>query len=174
MLLGVGGVLLAAGGLVGAVRTGGYDLGPAHPGALRSLSAWQFVVVQALARRIAAADDPNDESIPSADAVDVAGFVDAYVAEMHPLMRRDLVRLLSFIEHLAPLGVRAASRFTKLDGATQDAVLSWLESNDQGLLRGGFAAVKSLVFMGYYRDPRTWKILGYAGPLVGRPVGGWQ
>ncbi|MBL8609283.1 MAG: hypothetical protein JNL38_18280 [Myxococcales bacterium] len=41
------------------------------------------------------------------------------------------------------------------------------------LLRGGFAGLKSLIFMGYYRDPRTWAILGYDGPRVGRPERGW-
>jgi hypothetical protein len=48
-----------------------------------------------------------------------------------------------------------------------------MEASDETLLRGGFAGLKSLVFMGYYRDPRTWKILGYAGPWVGRPERGW-
>lgn len=166
--------MIAVGAVVGRLRTGGYE--PRQPGgpALRSLTLWQFAVVQALARRIAAPDDPGDPSIPSTDEVDVAGFIDTCVSEMHPVVRVDLLRLLAFIEHVAPFGVRARARFTKLDEATQDAVLRWLESSDQGLLRGAFAALKSLVFMGYYRDPRTWKILGYAGPLVGRPVGGWR
>jgi hypothetical protein len=26
--------------------------------------------------------------------------------------------------------------------------------------------VKAALFMGYYRDPRTWSILGYEGPRV--------
>jgi len=29
------------------------------------------------------------------------------------------------------------------------------------------------VMMGYYRDPRTWGVLGYDGPLMNRPEGGW-
>jgi len=45
-------------------------------------------------------------------------------------------------------------------------VLAWMESNSEGMLRGGFDALKSCVFMGYYRDPRTWKVIGYAGPFV--------
>jgi hypothetical protein len=33
-------------------------------------------------------------------------------------------------------------------------------------MRAGFQALKGLVMMGYYRDPRTFRILGYKGPLV--------
>ena len=45
--------------------------------------------------------------------------------------------------------------------------------NGEDLLRGAFDGLKSLVFMGYYRDPRTWRILGYDGPRVNRPDEGW-
>lgn len=173
VLAGLGGALVAAGSAVAFVRTRGYEVSDERLASLSVLAPWQLVVVEHLARRIAAPDDPNDPSIPSADAVDVAGFVDRYCAGMHALMRRDLLRLLGFIEHVAPFGVKKATRFSKLPQADQDLVLAWMESNDQGLLRGAFAGIKSLVFMGYYRDPRTWKVMGYAGPFVKRPAGGW-
>lgn len=173
IVAGAGGALLAAAGVIGVVRTRGYDLPRARAEALENLAPWQYLVVAAVARRIAAPDDPADATIPSADDVDVAGFVDRYVGGMHPLLRRDLSRLLAFIEHLAPLGAGFSSRFSKLDASAQDRVLASLESHDQGLLRGAFASVKALVFMGYYRDPRTWRIMGYAGPFVNRPAAGW-
>jgi hypothetical protein len=88
-------------------------------------------------------------------------------------VRRDLLRALAFVEHLAPLGVGLTSRFTRLPPEDQDRVLASLESNAQDLLRGAFDGLKSLVFMGYYRDPRTWAILRYDGPLLNRPVNGW-
>ena len=66
-----------------------------------------------------------------------------------------------------------SARFTRLSPGDQDRVLASLESSDQDLLRGGFEGLKALVFMGYYRDPRTWKILDYAGPMVSRPERGW-
>jgi hypothetical protein len=53
-------------------------------------------------------------------------------------------------------------------------VLASVEASSSDLLRAGFDGLKSLVFMGYYRDPRTWGILGYDGPLVNRPRGGWR
>jgi len=48
------------------------------------------------------------------------------------------------------------------------------EGADTDLLRAGFDGLRSLVFMGYYRDARTWSIAGYDGPLVNRPAGGWR
>ncbi|HEY2365981.1 MAG TPA: hypothetical protein VGH87_06325, partial [Polyangiaceae bacterium] len=92
--------------------------------------------------------------------------LDGYLAQMPEPLRRDFLRLLAFVEHVAPLGCKLASRFTRLSAADQDRVLAWMESNSEGMLRGGFDGLKSCVFMGYYRDPRTWKVIGYAGPFV--------
>jgi hypothetical protein len=164
----VGGALLLVGSAVALVRTRGYDV-PADR-KLVALSPWQFLVVQALARRIAARDK---DDAPTADDVDVAGFIDRYVAEMPAPLRRDLGRMFGYIEHVAPVASGHGSRFTRLADEAQDDVLRGIESSASDLLRGGFDGVKSLVFMGYYRDARTWKILGYEGPLVNRPAGGW-
>ncbi len=164
----VGGALLLVGSAAAFVRTRGYELPPDRR--LVALAPWQFFVVQAVARRIAARD--RDDA-PTADEVDVAGFIDGYVAAMAAPMRRDLGRLFGYIEHVAPVASGHASRFTRLGDDAQDEVLRALESSASDLLRGGFEGVKSLVFMGYYRDARTWKILGYEGPLVNRPAGGW-
>jgi hypothetical protein len=169
----VAGFLLATGSTLAVLRTRGYDLPPERAKKLVSLSPWQLILVTHIARRIAAPDRPGDGAIPTADEVDVAGFIDGYVARMPAALRQDLFRALIYIEHVAPLGLGLARRFTRLSPEDQDRVLAALESSGQDLLRGAFEGVKSLVFMGYYRDPRTWKILGYEGPLVRRPEGGW-
>jgi hypothetical protein len=161
----VGAALLAVSTTLAVVRTSGYSVPPERAARLRVLSRWQYVVLAAAARRIAAAD-VDDGSVPTPDDVDVAGFLDGYLANLPETMRRDFLRLLAFLEHLAPLGCKLASRFTRLSAQEQDRVLSALERSDQGLLRGGFDGLKSLVFMGYYRDARTWKVIGYAGPFV--------
>jgi hypothetical protein len=162
-----GGAALAASGVVALVRTRGY---PDPPRRLVSLSAWQYAVAQHAARRITAAD-ASDASIPipTADELDVAGFIDAWLPRMRAPVRRDFGRFLAFIEHLAPIQQGHATRFTRLDAADQDRVLEGIEASSQDLLRAGFDGLKSLCFMGYYRDPRTWSIVGYDGPLVGRP-----
>jgi hypothetical protein len=164
--------LAVTGSGLALVRTSGYVVPAAVK--LEALSGWQWVVVSHVARRIAASDRPGDASIPSPDEVDVAGFVDAYVARMPAALRRDLLRAITYVEHVAPIGSGWFTRFTKLSAEAQDKVLSALETSNEDLLRGAFEGLKSLVFMGYYRDARTWKILGYEGPLMNRPPGGWS
>ena len=171
LLAGAAGLLVLGGATIAVVRTCGYALPPGRSTVL--LSAWQFAVVQHAARRITA-PDRDDPAIPTADALDVAGFVDAWLARMHPRIQRDLGRFLAYLEHLAPLGAACASRFTRLAAADQDRVLASVEASSSDLLRAGFEGLKSLVLMGYYRDARTWSIVGYDGPLVGRPAGGWK
>ncbi len=167
------GVVLALGlgSAVAVVRTRGYGASPAHK--LATLSLWQFVVVQHVARRITAPDRPGDPSIPTADELDVAGFVDGWLVRMQGGVRRDLGRFFAFVEHLAPLRAGFASRFTRLGPAEQDGVLSAIEASSSDLLRAGFDGLKSLILMGFYRDARSWDIVGYDGPLVGRPASGW-
>jgi len=159
-------IVAAVGGTVARIRSQGYGVTRAKP--LVSLTPLELAVVEHAARRITASDRPGDPSIPSADDVDVAGFVDAYVARMAPTMRRDLGRAFLYLEEIAPLTLGLTSRFTLLPPEDQDRVLEALETGPVVLLRGAFAGIKSLVFMGYYRDPRTWTILGYGGPWVGR------
>jgi len=169
---GIAAALLVGGSAVAIVRTRGYA--PPAGRALAGLSAWQFAVVEHAARRIVAPDRPEDRTIPSADDTDVAGFVDGWLARMPARLRRDLGRFLGFLEHLAPIAVGCASRFTRLGPDDQDRVLAGVEASASDLLRAGFDGLRALVFMGYYRDPRTWPILGYDGPWVGRPEGGWK
>jgi gluconate 2-dehydrogenase subunit 3-like protein len=164
--------MMALGGVAGVVRSRGYGLPPGQR--LLTMSAWQFVVVQHAARRIAAPDRTDDAAIPSADDLDVAAFVDAWVARMRPDLRRDFGRFLAYVEHLAPLRVGLGSRFTRLAADAQDRVLAATQASSSDLLRAGFEGLKSLVLMGYYRDARTWAIVGYDGPRVGRPPNGWQ
>jgi hypothetical protein len=163
--------VLALGGAAGLVRSRGYSV-PAGQ-RLLTLSPWQFVVVQHAARRIAAPDRVDDASIPTTDGLDVAGFVDGWLARMRPGVRRDFGRFLAYVEHLAPVRVGYSSRFTRLAAEAQDRVLAATEASSSDQLRAGFDGLKSLVLMGYYRDARTWGIVGYDGPRVGRPSSGW-
>jgi len=164
--------VVLAGSALAVLRTRGYRVGPEVR--LVGMSPWQFVVVEHAARRIAAPDREGDASIPTADGLDVAGFVDAWVVRLPSRAQRDLGRFLAYLEHVAPLGAGFASRFTRLGPGAQDRVLEGLERSPHDLLRAGFDGLKALVFAGYYRDARTWGLLGYDGPLVGRPPQGWR
>ncbi len=169
-LAAVGGALVATGSVVAFFRTRGYELPKERVAKLKVLDPWQFIFLEHAARRIAAADGPG---MPTTDEVDVAGFVDGYVSKMAAPLKRDLLRFFAYVEHVAPLGARFSHRFTALAPADQDVVLANLEAHDNTLLRGGFEGLKALVFMGYYKDPRTWRALDYEGPLVNRPEKGW-
>jgi hypothetical protein len=160
----IGGTLAALGGAVALFRMAGYEGLPTTAAQLRVLAPWQYLVFRAVARRMVAAD--RAEGVPSPDEVGVAEFVDGYLVEMRPRLRRDLLRMLRYVEQLAPLGAGFAGRFTDLGPSEQDEVLLALEASRFDQLRAGFQAIKSLVMMGYYRDSRTFSILGYGGPFV--------
>jgi hypothetical protein len=165
-------VTAAIGGPLAIARSSGYAFVPKAP--LRALSIWQAVVVEHAAARVLRSDREGDPSVPTPRDLDVVGFVDVYVAELPRDLRRDLLRLLAYLEHVAPLARGFVSRFSRLAPSDQDRVLSALEASDVDLLRGGFEALKALLVMAYYRDPRTWAIAGYDGPWVDRPKGGWR
>jgi hypothetical protein len=160
----VGGAVAVVIAMVGLVRRSGYDLEAGARARLTTLEPWQYIVVRDLARRVCAPDRPG---VVGADEADVAGFVDGYVARLPKRVRRDLTRFLGFVEHLSPVLIGLGSRFTRLRAEDQDRVLGALETSGSPLLRGGFEGLKALLFMGYYRDPRTWSVMGYEGPLRG-------
>jgi hypothetical protein len=47
-------------------------------------------------------------------------------------------------------------------------VLRWFEDCPVGLLRKGFWGLKAMVFMGYYGQPETNELVGYAPELDGK------
>ena len=159
--------IAGVGGAVALVRTEGYELESGIRDRLRTLDPAQYIVVRALARRIVAPDvAPGLTAAPSPDDVGVTDFVDGYLESMRPDLRRDFLRMLQFVEQLAPLGSGLLSRFSSLSAFDQDRVLASLEQSRVGQLRAGFQAIKSVIMLGYYRDPRTFRILGYGGPLL--------
>ncbi len=164
-----GSIALGAGGLF-AWQTSGYDVPDAIARRLVSLSPKEYRVVAAVAERVVRADDG---AFPSAREVDAALHVDALIVELHPADARDLSHLLHLIEHGIPPLHGKPSRFTHLDGDQQDEVLDAMRTGSSTLLRAAFEGLKSLIVLAYFSDERTWAPLGYDGPLVGRPPGGF-
>lgn len=164
-----GGVALGVGGVL-AWQTSGYEVPAAIASKLEALSPKEYLIVEALARRVLRGDGPG---YPTADEVSAARFVDGLVARLDGETRLDLKRLLHLLEHGLPLRAGKLGRFTRLSGEAQDAVLARMEQSEIGILRGAFESLKSLCLMAYFRDARTWGAIGYDGPLVGRPREGW-
>jgi hypothetical protein len=147
--------LFAGGGGLVALRHGGTPV-PADIGRrLRSLQPWQYAVAEAVGGRIT-----------HPESADVGWFADGYLSDLPQADRRDLIRLLTYVEHVAPLLEGRLRRFSQLPAEVQDRVLRGLESSGSDLLRAGFQALKALSFMALYRREQSWSSLGYAGPVV--------
>ncbi|HXU73242.1 MAG TPA: gluconate 2-dehydrogenase subunit 3 family protein [Polyangia bacterium] len=158
----VGGVLLGGAAIVGRSLSG-YHLDAVTASRLRALSPKEYLVMQAVARRVLAADA---DDAPSADAVDVAGAVDTYVAKLPPAVQREVRALLQLVEHGSSLFRGRATRFTHLTPAEQDATLADWQHSSLVVRQRGFQALRTLAFLGYWRDDRTWPLIGYSGPML--------
>jgi len=167
--------LLGSCGTLAAIRSSGYSVDPARASVLKTCAPWQLVVLDAIAARMCLADVPYDAkgAPPTPREVGVSEFVDAFLAEAPAPVRRDFLALVGAVEHAYPLLCGHRRRFSALPTDQQDRVLTQMETSSVGLVRGAFAGLKSLLMMGYWRDPRTWGVIGYDGPLVNRPDSGW-
>jgi gluconate 2-dehydrogenase subunit 3-like protein len=163
----VGGVLLGGAAVVGRSLSG-YRVDEATARRLRALSPKEYLVMQAVARRVLAADAPD---APSPDSVDVAGAVDVYVAKLPAAMQREVRALLQLVEHGSSLFRGGATRFTHLSPAEQDATLVDWQRSSLTVRRRGFQALRTLAFLGYWRDDRTWPLIGYSGPMLPKRPG---
>jgi hypothetical protein len=161
----IGGALLLGGAYVVGRQLGRYAVEEAIARRLEVLSPKEYVVLAAVARRICAADAPGP---PTADDAGVALFVDGYLARLDEGLRADVKALLQLVEHGGFFRLRAA-RFTKMAPDEQDAMLADWEASRLAVRRQGFQALKTMCLLGYWRDERTWPMLGYAGPMVKRP-----
>jgi hypothetical protein len=110
---------------------------------------------------------PEDDAI-FVDGVEVVLFVDRFVREMDERTRSEFDLGIVYVEHVAPMRSGRLRRFSRLPPEHQAEVLARMEAAREGVLRGGFAALKSLVLMGYYGDPTTWPSIGYDGPTIER------
>lgn len=134
------------------------------------LSPKEYRIVEAAAERILRSDRRED---PTAHEVAAADFVDRYVASLEEWQQRDLKKLLHLLEHGLPVSAGKLGRFTRMDGEARDAVLRSMMTSSIGMVRGAFDVLKAVCAMAYYRDPRTWRAIGYDGPWVARPPGGF-
>jgi hypothetical protein len=158
----LGGVALAFGGVVLRHVTG-YRLEPDAAARLRVLSPKELLVLAAVCRRILA---PDEAGAPSSDELGVPYTLDAYLVGLDRELVSDLRALLHVVEHSPVMWTLRPSRFTRLDGAAQDAVLDDWATSRLEFRRQGFMALKSLAMLGYYGDARTFAVLGYTGPLL--------
>jgi len=149
---------VVAGGVgIGLVRSSGYHVKADVARKLQTLSPWHYVVIEAFGVRVLAPEQ-----------ADVAGFADGFMVGLAADDRHDLLRFVAYLEHIAPLAAGHVSRFSGLGPVQQDDVLRSLEQSNVDLLRAGFQALEALSMMAYYKQPASWKAIGYDGPVVDR------
>jgi hypothetical protein len=168
-LLKLGGVATAAlGGLSFLLMRGGGDAhyrAVAGPDAAPTvLSLKELAVLTALCDRVCpgAADGQ-----PDARTLRIAQRIDREL-QFHPKkLQEDVAAALLVVEHGALLhGQRA--RFTRLDPAAQDEVLTRLMTSAFDTERQVFGSLRLLAMFFYYCDERTWPGMHYEGPFAAR------
>ena len=129
---------------------------------MESLPADRVAILWQVASRVV----PETASLDAAGRAEFEGIVDAALGDRPASVRRQFGVFLKVIR-LAPL-LRFGRSFSRLPADRQDAVLRWFQDCPVSLLRTGFWGLKAMVFMGYYGQPETNPLVGYAPDLHGR------
>jgi hypothetical protein len=129
---------------------------------MKSLPQEKAEFLRVLAARIV----PETAELDTGGMSRFFGLIDEALLERPPSVRRQFGIYLGILRW-APLA-RFGGPFEKLSEDRQDAVLRWFESCPVGLLRAGFWGLKVLIFMGYYGQPETNAVVGYAPQRDGR------
>jgi len=129
---------------------------------MKSLPQEKAEFLRVLAARIV----PETAELDTVGMSRFFGLIDEALLERPPSVRRQFGIYLGLLRW-APLA-RFGGPFERLSGDRQDAVLRWFESCPVGLLRAGFWGLKVLIFMGYYGQPETNAVVGYAPQRDGR------
>lgn len=150
----LGGLALGLGGLTLHQSTGYAGLSDYAPVAL---STKELSVLLAAGEVVLAGLDPD--LVPTA-----ARWADGYVGRQSTWLRREIKALLHLFEHAPPLLGAGFSRATRLSPEARADYLARWQTSERALLRQGYAGLKSILFMGAYRDPRAWAHCLYGGP----------
>lgn len=158
----VGGVLLACGG-VGYLATRKGPLRALPAAGLQVLDAHEYAVLAAIAARVI----PDRPGFPTVEEIGVAATADSVLSRVEPSAQAEVKQLLRLFDN-ALTNVLFGGRFRPFTGLlppAQDEVLRDWRDSRLLVRRTGFQALRSLVLAAYYGDPRTWKAVGYPGPL---------
>jgi hypothetical protein len=131
---------------------------------MKSLSREKAEFLRVAAARIV----PETSDLDAGGMGRFFGIIDEALQDRPASVRRQFSIFLGVLRWL-PL-VRYGNPLERLRGDRQDAVLRWIEDCPVGLLRKGFWGLKAMVFMGYYGQPETNELLGYAPDFDGRAV----
>jgi hypothetical protein len=129
---------------------------------MKSLSTEKAEFLQVLAARIV----PETTELDATGLGRFFGIIDGALLNRPAPVRRQFATFLGLLRW-APVA-RYGSPLDMLRAERQDAVLRWFEDCPVGLFRKGFWGLKAMVFMGYYGQPETNELVGYAPDFDGR------
>jgi len=129
---------------------------------MNSLSTEKAQFLRTLAARIV----PETSALDEAGAGRFFGIIDNALQQREPAVRRQFAIFLGVLRWFSIF--RFGGPFEQLRADRQDAVLRFFEDCPVSLLRKGFWGLKAMVFMGYYGQPETNDLVGYAPSFDGR------
>lgn len=131
-------------------------------GAAGFFSADETEILTAVVERMVETGEPDAPAVRETAAVET---IDRLCAGLDPALTSPLPWLLRAVDYGPILFDFSFARFRSLDAPGRDAALrSWMTSRF-GFRRMGFEALRNLAFLGYYSQPSSWRLIGYAGPL---------
>ncbi len=129
---------------------------------MKSLSQEKAEFLKVLAARIV----PEISDLDASGLGRFFGIIDGALQDRPASVRRKFATFLGVLRW-APVP-RFGRPFELLPVERKDAVLRWFEDCPVSILRKGFWGLKAMVFMGYYGQPETNELIGYAPDLDGK------
>lgn len=162
-----GGVALVALGCAGALFARRTRMVPLPSEPLSYFTPREFSIVHAVAEAMITVPPGQ----PTVTDVPVALNADRLMARNPQDAQKDIHRLLALFDNALAgfLLVGTTAPFTQLDLAGRQAFLARWERHRLPVLRTGFVALKRLTMACYYGDPRTYRGIGYPGPIEVSP-----
>ncbi len=111
--------------------------------------------------------DTGEPGAPSVRETGTVATLDALCAGLDPALSRPLPTLMRLVEWGPLVFDFTFTRFSRMSPEQRDASLrAWMTSR-LALRRKAFFALRNLAFLGWWSQPETWRLIGYAGPLLG-------
>jgi hypothetical protein len=133
--------------------------------AVRFFDPQETEILTQLVERLVATGEPEAPALRDTRTIVT---IDALCRGLDPALTSILPTALRLFEWGPVLFDRRLSRFTRLDDDDKDASLRGWMTSRLAARRQGFFAIRNLALLGYYSQPETWPLIGYAGPLLSR------
>jgi hypothetical protein len=149
----------AAGGVLGCGPGAAPPAGPAG----RFFAPDEAEILTAVVERMVDTGLPDAPRVRDTGALDT---IDRLCRSLDPDLTRPLPALLRLVDWGPFVFDLAFARFRALPPEAQDASLRGWMTSDLAFRRQGFQALRGLACFGWYAQEPSWRLVGYAGPLL--------